>query len=122
MAIIVTMAETVPGREIAAVLGIARGSIVLSRGALYDVAATVRSVLGGEIDEYSRLLIRAREEALARMQEHGRELGADAVVVMRLETASVMQGAAEVLAYGTAVRLVPLDGKGPWGITPGSPQ
>jgi uncharacterized protein YbjQ (UPF0145 family) len=105
MSIIITMAETVPGREIEAVLGIARGNIVRSRFFARDIIASLRSVVGGEIDEYTRLLGQSRDEALVRMRDHAIALGADAVVAMRLSTSNVMEGAAEVLAYGTAVKL-----------------
>ena len=101
---IVTTTETVPGREIAEALGVARGSVVRARFFGRDILAGLRSIVGGEIDEYTRLLAQSREQAYTRMIEHAQAMNADAVVNVRFTTTTMMQGSAEMLAYGTAVR------------------
>ncbi|GLK50614.1 MULTISPECIES: YbjQ family protein [Maricaulis] len=105
MSLIVTMADAVPGREIDRVVGIARGNVVRARFFGRDFIAGLRNIVGGEVPEYTDLLSEARETALDRMAKHAEELGADAIVTVRLSTSSVMEGAAEILAYGTAVKL-----------------
>lgn len=102
---IVVTTETVPGREITDALGIARGSIVRSKHIGSDILASIRNIVGGEVKEYAQLLAAAREQALDRMTEDARSAGADAVVNVRFATSQIMQGASEILAYGTAVRL-----------------
>jgi uncharacterized protein YbjQ (UPF0145 family) len=102
---IITTTETIPNREISAILGIARGSTVRTRNIGRDIFAGLKHVIGGEISEYTKLQAESREEALYRMQEDARLLGADAIINIRLTTSVVMQGAAEILAYGTAVTL-----------------
>ena len=102
---ILTNTETIPGREIIEVLDIARGSTVRARNIGRDIFAGLKNIIGGEIEEYTRLQARAREQAIERMIMDAEELGADAVVNVRFSTAMVMQGAAEILAYGTAVKL-----------------
>jgi uncharacterized protein YbjQ (UPF0145 family) len=97
--------ETVPGREITEVLGIARGNTVRARNVGRDITQGLRNLAGGELKSYSSLLTEARDEAIARMEADGAEMGADAVVNVRIETSQVAQGASEVIAYGTAVRL-----------------
>ncbi|WP_019961332.1 YbjQ family protein [Woodsholea maritima] len=103
--ILVTMADTVPDREIVEVLGIARGSVVRARFFGRDFIAGLRNLVGGEVTEYTKLLAESREQALGRLVAHAEQLGADAVVTFRFSTSSVMEGSAEILAYGTAVRL-----------------
>ena len=105
MSLIITMANDVPGREIDSVLGVARGNVVRARFFARDFIAGLRSLVGGEVPEYTKLLSESREQALDRMTRHAEELGADAVITFRLSTASVMEGSAEILAYGTAVKL-----------------
>src|SRR5210317_2011954 len=102
---IITTTETVPGREIIEILDIARGSTVRARHVGRDIFAGLKNIVGGEIDEYTRLQARAREQAIDRMILDAEDLGADAIVNVRFTTAMVMQGAAEILAYGTAVKL-----------------
>lgn len=98
----------VPGRAIAQNLGVARGNVVRSRFIGRDIVAGFRMIVGGEIHEYTKLLAESREQALDRMIEHARGLGADAVIGLRFETTDAAQGqATEVLAYGTAVKLAP---------------
>ncbi len=96
----------VPGRAIAANLGIARGNVVRSRFIGRDIVASLRMIVGGEIHEYTKLLAESREQALDRMVAHAQQMGADAVIGMRFDTVDAGQGqATEVLAYGTAVKL-----------------
>lgn len=99
--------DTLPGREIAETLGIVRGSTVRARHVGSDIVAGLRNLVGGEVREYARLLAGAREQALDRMVQDAVELGADAIVCVRFETSTIQQGASEVLAYGTAVKLAP---------------
>lgn len=102
---IITTTETVPGREITEALGIARGSTVRARNVGRDIFAGLKNLVGGEIDEYTKLQAYAREQAMQRMEQDAQQLGADAIVNVRFTTAMIMQGAAEILAYGTAVKL-----------------
>lgn len=102
---IITTTESVPEREIIEVLGIARGSTVRSRNIGRDIMAGLKNIVGGEIEEYTRLQAQSREQALQRMTEDAQKLGADAVVNVRIATSVISQGAAEILAYGTAVKL-----------------
>ncbi|WP_254768767.1 YbjQ family protein [Salinilacihabitans rarus] len=97
--------ETVPNGEVVEVLGVARGNTVEARNVGRDITQGIRNVFGGELKAYSELLTKARDEAITRMEEDAERMGADAVVNVRLETSQVTDGGAEVLAYGTAVRL-----------------
>lgn len=100
----VVTTETVPGEEIEETLGIARGNTVKARNVGRDITQSIRNLAGGELKAYSELLTDARDEALDRMVEDARELGADAVVNVRMETSTITGGGSEVIAYGTAVR------------------
>lgn len=102
---IVTTTETIPGREISQILGIARGSTVRARHVGRDIFAGLKNIVGGEIEEYTKLQAESREQAMQRMQADARKLGADAIVNVRMTTAMIMQGTAEILMYGTAVKL-----------------
>lgn len=104
---IITNTETIPGKEISEILGIARGSTVRARSVGRDIFAGLKNLVGGEINEYTKLQAQAREQALYRMEQDAQKLGADAVVNIRMTTAMIMQGAAEILIYGTAVKLKP---------------
>ncbi|GAB6862464.1 YbjQ family protein [Haloplanus litoreus] len=97
--------ETIPGNEIVEVLGIARGNTVRARNVGRDITQGLRNLAGGELKAYSTLLADARDQAIARMEADALEMGADAVVNVRMETSEVTQGASEVIAYGTAVKL-----------------
>ncbi len=103
---IISTTEKIANREIVETLDIARGSTVRARNFGRDIFAGLRNLIGGEIKEYTLLMADAREEALDRMIQDAEELGADAVVNVRFTTATVMQGASEILAYGTAVKLL----------------
>jgi uncharacterized protein YbjQ (UPF0145 family) len=102
---IISTTDTIPGRDIVEVVGVARGSTVRARNVGRDIIASLKSIVGGEISEYTRLLADARESALQRLEADAERMGADAVVNIRFTTSAVMQGAAEILAYGTAVKL-----------------
>ena len=104
---IVVNTETIPGYSIQKVIGLVRGNTIRARHLGRDIMAGFKSMVGGEIKSYTELLTKAREEALERMIEDATRLGANAVVNLRFTTSSVMQGAAELFAYGTAVTVVP---------------
>lgn len=106
---ILSTTDTVPGRETAEVLGIARGNTIRSRHLGRDIMAGLKGIVGGEIESYTKLMAESREQAIARMIEHASALGADAVVGMRVSTSMLMTTASEILAYGTAVKLRPAD-------------
>lgn len=95
--------EYVPGKEIEA-LGLVKGTVVQSKNFGKDFMAGMKTLVGGEITGYTEMLIEARQIATKRMVDAAEALGADAVVGLRYASASVMQGAAEVIAYGTAVK------------------
>ena len=95
--------EYIPGKKIEA-LGIAKGSVVQSKNFGKDFMAGMKTLVGGEIESYTQMLTEARQIATKRMVDAAEALGADAVVGLRYASASVMQGAAEVIAYGTAVK------------------
>lgn len=97
--------ESIVGREIVESLGTVRGSTVRARNLGRDIFAGLKNIVGGEISEYTQLLADSREQAIQRMLADAEKLRADAVVNVRLTTSQVMQGAAEMLAYGTAVKL-----------------
>lgn len=101
----ITTTETIPGKEIEAVKGIARGSTVRARNVGRDIFAGLKNIVGGEINEYTKLQAQSREQAIQRMKEDAEKMGADAVVNVRFSTSMIMQGASEILAYGTAVKL-----------------
>lgn len=101
----ITTTERIPNKEIVAILGIARGSTVRARSLGKDIFAGLKNVVGGEIAEYTQLQAQSREQALQRMIEDAERLGADAVVDVRFQSSMIMQGAAEILAYGTAVKI-----------------
>jgi len=113
---IVVTTSTVPGRPVTATLGLVRGSSIRSRHLGSDFLAFLRNLVGGEVHEYTKMMAEAREQSIDRMIEEARSVGADAVVAVRFQTAEVMAGAAEMLCYGTAVRLGPgVPGDGPSG-------
>jgi uncharacterized protein YbjQ (UPF0145 family) len=99
--------ETIPGYEVVEVLGLARGNTIRARHLGRDITATFKNILGGEIQDYTKLMAESREQALDRCIANAREMGADAIVGMRVGTSMVMQLAAEIVAYGTAVKLKP---------------
>ena len=102
---ILTTTENVPGYKCTQVLGLVRGNTIRARHIGKDIMALLKNIIGGEVMEYTKLMAEAREEALDRMVTEAEALGGDAVVNIRFITCEIMQGAAELLAYGTAVRL-----------------
>ena len=102
---IVTTTSTIAGKRVTKTLGLVRGNTIRARHIGRDLLAFMRNVVGGEIAEYTKLLGEAREQALDRMVEDAETLGADAIICVRFQTTEMMQAAAELLAYGTAVLL-----------------
>lgn len=102
---ILSTIETVPGRETVETLGLARGNVIRAKHLGTDIVASLRNLVGGEVSEYTKLMAEAREQALDRMIAQARSMNADAIVGIRFTTSMVMNGAAEILVYGTAVRL-----------------
>jgi len=102
---ILSNTETIPQKEITEILGIARGSTVRARNIGRDIFAGLKNIIGGEIEEYTKLQAQSREQAMQRLEQDAYRLGADAVVNIRFNTSQIMQGASEMLAYGTAVKL-----------------
>lgn len=100
--IVVTSSE-IAGKRIVRTLGIVRGNTIRARHVGRDIMAALRNLVGGEVSEYTKLMGEAREQAIDRMVEEARGLGANAIVDVRFTTAMIMQGAAELLAFGTAV-------------------
>jgi uncharacterized protein YbjQ (UPF0145 family) len=102
---IITTCDEIPGKRIVETMGLVRGNTIRARNIGRDIVAVLRNMVGGEISDYTKMLAEAREQALDRMQEEALALGANAIVGARFASAQVMQGAAELLAYGTAVRI-----------------
>ncbi len=102
---IISTTDFIANREIIEIIGIARGSTVRARNIGADIFAGLKNIVGGEIDEYTRLQADSREQALQRMIKDAENLNADAIVNIRFTTAMIMKGAAEILVYGTAVKL-----------------
>lgn len=100
---IVTTSDSIAGKRIVRTLGLARGNSVRARHIGRDILAWLRNIVGGEVQEYTKLLAESREQALDRMVAEARQLGANAVVGARFVTSMVAEGLAELLAYGTAV-------------------
>lgn len=104
---IVTTTESIAGHRIEETLGTVRGNTIRARNVGRDITQGLRNIVGGELKSYTGLMADARDEATDRMIAEAEEMGADAVVSVRYITAEVTQGAAEILAYGTAVKLEP---------------
>ncbi len=103
--ILLSSTDYIPGREVVEVIDIARGNTVRARNIGRDIVAGLRNIVGGEIHEYTKLLADSREHAIQRMLADAERIGADAVINVRFVTSMVNQHAAEILAYGTAVKL-----------------
>ena len=101
---IITTTDFVPGKEVKEILGMAKGNVIQAKHIGKDIIAGFRQIIGGEIKEYTKMLSEAREIALKRMTDKAKEMKADAVINVRFVTSMVMNGSAEILAYGTAVR------------------
>ena len=104
---IVTTTESVPGHRVVAQLGVICGNTVRAKHVGRDIMAGLKTIVGGEVRGYTEMLSESRQEAIDRMIAEARRVGADAVVNVRFTTSAVMQGMAEMLAYGTAVKLEP---------------
>ncbi|UCE38768.1 MAG: YbjQ family protein [Thermoplasmata archaeon] len=102
---IITNTDFVTGKEIKEIIGLVRGNTIQAKSIGKDIKAGFRHMAGGEIKEYTDMLAEAREIALKRMEEKATKMGADAVINLRFMTSAIMGGAAEILAYGTAVKL-----------------
>ncbi len=102
---IIVTTDNIVGKEIIVTLGVVRGSTVRARNIGRDIFASFKNIIGGEIHEYTKLQADSREQALQRMIEDAKKIGADAVVNVRFTNSLIMQGASEMLAYGTAVKL-----------------
>ncbi len=100
-----TTTDAISKKNIKKVLGLVKGNTVRARWFGRDIAAAFKNLIGGEIKTYTEMLNASRDEAISRMEEEAKNLGADAIVGIRFVTANVMQGSAEILAYGTAVKL-----------------
>lgn len=102
---IVSTTESIAGYEVYQVLGITRGNVIRAKHVGNDIVAGLRQLVGGELSEYTKLMSEAREQAYDRVITHAQSLGADAIIGMRYTTSTVMAGSAEILAFGTAVKL-----------------
>ena len=102
---IVSNTENVPGKTIVEFYGVVTGSTVRAKHIGRDIMAGFKNIVGGELTGYTELLMEARQEAITRMLNHAQSIGANAVVNVRFTTSSVAQGAAELFAYGTAVKV-----------------
>ena len=102
---IVVNTETIPGYRVVEALGVVRGSTIRAKHIGKDIMASLRNIVGGEVKEYTEMLTETRNESVQRMKREAAALGADAVVNLRFTTSQVMAGAAELLAYGTAVKI-----------------
>ncbi len=100
---IVTTTPTIPGKTIVKTFGIVKGNTIRARNIGKDIVAALKNIVGGEIEEYTKLMAESREQASDRMIESARELGANAIVSCYFSTSYIMGNAAEILIYGTAV-------------------
>jgi uncharacterized protein YbjQ (UPF0145 family) len=103
--VILSNIEVVPGKQITGFFGVVSGSTVRAKHIGKDILAGFKNIIGGELKAYTELISEAREEAIVRMIKEAESLGANAVVNVRFSTSSVAQGAAELFAYGTAVKV-----------------
>jgi len=102
---ILTNIDYVPGYEVTEALGLVKGSTIRAKHLGKDLLSVFRQIVGGELKEYSEMIIESRKLSTAKMVEDAEKLGADAIINIRFTTSNVMSGAAEILVYGTAVRL-----------------
>ena len=105
---IIVSTSTIAGKRITRTLGLVTGNTIRARHIGRDILAGLKTIIGGEIEEYTKMMGESREQALDRMTAMAKDLGADAVVDVRMTTSHVMQSAAEIVAYGTAVVLEPV--------------
>lgn len=102
---LISTTDRIEGRKTVETLGLVRGSAIRTRNVGRDIVAQLRNLVGGEVPEYTKMMAQSREQAIQRMIENAEKLEADAIVGVRFTTSMVMSGAAEMLAYGTAVKL-----------------
>lgn len=100
---ILATTENLPGYRIIRVIGVVSGSVVMAKHLGRDILAALRNIVGGEVKEYTELLAQARNIAIERLVERAKSMGANAVIGLRFSTSAITSGAAEILAYGTAV-------------------
>ena len=100
---LVVTTDSVPGKQIVEVKGLVKGSTVRSKHIGKDISASFKTIVGGELNGYNEMLIEARQIAIGRMVDEAKSLEANAIIGLRLMSSSVMAGAAEMVAYGTAV-------------------
>ena len=105
MEIITSTSNEIPGKKVKQILGVVLGNTIRARHIGRDIAAGFKTLVGGEIKSYTEMMTKAREEAFNRMINQAHTMGADAVINIRFTTSAIMQGAAEILAYGTAVKV-----------------
>lgn len=103
ISMIITTAENIEGKKIIKTIGYVKGSSARARNVAADVFALLKNIIGGEVEEYSRLLQQTRDQAVERMKLDAVEKGANAIVAFRLQSSTIAQGASEVVAYGTGV-------------------
>jgi uncharacterized protein YbjQ (UPF0145 family) len=103
---IMVSTDEIAGKRIIEVLGLVKGNTVRARHIGQDIVAVLRNIIGGEVRNYTKLIAESREQAIDRMIAQAESMGADAIVCVRLITASVMKGSSELLAFGTAVKVV----------------
>ncbi len=102
---IIVTTETINGKELE-MLGLVQGSTIQTVNAVRDIGAGLKTLIGGELGKYNEMMNKARKLATDRMIEEARAMGADAIVALRYSSSSIMQSAAEVMAYGTAVKFI----------------
>ncbi|MBU0640742.1 MAG: YbjQ family protein [Planctomycetes bacterium] len=106
---LIVTTPSVPGYRITRVFGLVRGNTVRARSIGRDILALFRNIVGGEVPEYRKLMAESREQSLEQMTDEARELGANAIVAVRMTTSMIASGMAEILLFGTAVWLEPAD-------------
>ena len=100
---ILTSTQDLPGKKVIKTLGLVKGNTIRARNLGRDIVAMLKNIVGGEIEEYTKLLAQSREQAIDRMTKSAEELGANAILGIRFSTSYIMQSAAEIMVYGTAV-------------------
>ena len=106
---LVTTSENIPGKKVLSTVGYVKGSSARARHAVADVFASLKNIVGGEVDEYSRLVQQTRDQAVERMIADAEKKGANAIICFRIQSSTIAQGASEVVAYGTGVITENLD-------------
>jgi uncharacterized protein YbjQ (UPF0145 family) len=101
--VIIVTSEDIAHKRIVKTLGMVKGNTIRARHLGHDIAAVLKSMIGGEISDYTKMMAEAREQAIDRMIEEAKRIGANAIVQTRFSTSSMLQGASEFLVYGTAV-------------------